>query len=468
MDMLNEVIVQLNDQLWAWIGIPMLVGIGIYFTILTRGVQFRHFGEMWKLLFKNSMTDEQKEKGNISSFQAFCISTAARVGTGNIIGVAIAISLGGPGSIFWMSLVALLGASTSFVESTLAQLYKERVDGNTFVGGPAFYMKKGLQKHWLGIIFAFLMIVGYGFVMNAVQANAITTSIIETFHIDPVLVVGGLALLSAFVIFGGVHRIAKISEVIVPVMAVAYLVVALFVIGTNIQHLPAVLKLIIENAFGLEQIAGGTIGGVFLLGVKRGLFSNEAGMGSAPNAAATAETSHPAKQGFIQTLSVFIDTVLICNATAFMILLPTLGQVEGEGVAIVLNVLNGQFGAIGGVFLSICIFFFAFSSLIGGYFYGESNVEFLTKNKHALLLYRLLVVGMVTFGASAEVAIVWNLADLFMPLMAIINLIAVVLLGKYALALLKNYEQQKREGKDPVFVITDLPEIPHVTEWQNK
>lgn len=374
MEMLNEVIVQLNDQLWAWIGIPMLVGIGIYFTVLTRGVQFRHFGEMWKLLFKNSMTDEQKEKGNISSFQAFCISTAARVGTGNIIGVAIAISLGGPGSIFWMSLVALLGASTSFVESTLAQLYKERVDDNTFVGGPAFYMKKGLQKHWLGIIFAFLMIVGYGFVMNAVQANAITTSIIETFDLDPTFVVGGLALLSAFVIFGGVHRIAKISEVIVPVMAVAYLAVALFVIGTNIHHLPAVFRLIIENAFGLEQIVGGTLGGVFLLGVKRGLFSNEAGMGSAPNAAATAETSHPAKQGFIQTLSVFIDTVLICNATAFMILLPTLGQVEGEGVAIVLNVLNGQFGAIGGVFLSVCIFFFAFSSLIGGYFYGESKI----------------------------------------------------------------------------------------------
>ncbi|MGL4849128.1 MAG: alanine/glycine:cation symporter family protein, partial [Clostridium sp.] len=319
MDTLNSLIVSLNDFIWTYILIALLLALGLYFSIKTNFVQFRFIKEMFRLL--SDGFGAKKEKGNISSFQAFCISTASRVGTGNLAGIAIAISVGGPGAIFWMWLIALLGSASSFIESTLAQIYKEKNSDGSFKGGPAYYIEKGLKKRWLGVFFSILITISFGLVFNAVQANTITASFNEAFNLSPVLIASVLSILTLFVIFGGVQRIAKVSEILVPIMAIAYILVALFVIFMNFDKLPSTISLIFQSAFGMKQFAGGTLGGIILIGVKRGLFSNEAGMGSAPNAAATATVSHPVKQGLIQTLGVFTDTIIICSCTAFIILL---------------------------------------------------------------------------------------------------------------------------------------------------
>ncbi|MGL4624099.1 MAG: alanine/glycine:cation symporter family protein [Culicoidibacterales bacterium] len=467
---LNQWIVSTNDFLWGSILIVVLLGVGVYFTIRTKFVQVRYFKEMLRLLGDRGDKRNKKEK-SISSFQAFCVSTAARVGIGNIVGVTIAIVMGGPGSVFWMWIVAIIGAASGFIESTLAQLYKEKAADGTYVGGPAYYMQKGLKSRWLGIIFAILITISFGLIFTAVQANTITMAVDTTFAFDRGTVGIILAAITGIVIFGGVTRIAKISEVMVPIMAVAYMAIAIFVIVTNLEAIPTVLGIIFQNAFGMEQIAGGTLGGVIALGVKRGLFSNEAGMGSAPNVAATAKVSHPVKQGLIQSLGVFTDTLLICSATAFMILLPVGGVIDpagAEGITIVNNILVNELGTWAGVFLTICTTFFAFSTIVGCYYYGETNVEFLSKKRVYMTGYRLVVVGMVLFGAVAELAVVWNLADLFMGLMALVNLIAIVLLGKYAFKLLKDYDDQKKAGIiDPVFTIASMPELENVTEWDS-
>ena len=412
---------------------------------------------------------EKKDKNSISSFQAFAISTASRVGTGNIVGVTIAIVTGGPGAVFWMWIVALVGAASSFVESTLAQLYKEREPEGGFVGGPAFYMEKGLNKRWMGIAFSILITVCFGFIFNAVQANTITMSMETTFGFNRIMVGIVLAMITGIVIFGGVKRIAHVSEVLVPIMAGAYLLLALYILITNITALPEVFGIIFKNAFGFEQIVGGTFGGVVLLGVKRGLFSNEAGMGSAPNVAATADVSHPVKQGLIQALGVFTDTLLICSATAFMILLPTGGVIDANGmsgISIVNSILTTELGAWAGMFLTVSLTLFALSSVFGNYYYGESNIEFLTSKRRYVHMYRAVVILMVFFGSIAGLDLVWNLADVFMGLMALLNLCAIVLLGKHAFRLLKDYEDQKAAGKDPVFKASSMPDIANITEWQ--
>lgn len=471
MELLNQIISNINDVLWGYILIALLIILGIYFSIKTRFVQFRYFKEMIRLLGDGltSSSKKDKKKGSISSFQAFCISTASRVGTGNIAGIAIAISVGGPGAVFWMWLIALIGAASSFVESTLAQVYKQKNPDGTFRGGPAYYMKKGLNKKWMGVAFSVLISICFGLIFNSVQANTITIAFNNAFGTDRLLVGIVITIITCFVIFGGVTRVAKVSEIIVPVMALAYIGVAVFIVITNITELPSVLKLIFENAFGFREVVGGTLGGAVLMGIKRGLFSNEAGMGSAPNAAATADVSHPVKQGLIQTLGVFTDTLLICSCTAFMILLSDVNYMDKSvtGISLAQNALTSELGSWAGIFLAICILLFAFSSIVGNYYYGESNIEFLNSKKYFLVIYRVLVIGMVLFGSVAEIQIVWNLADLFMGLMAILNLIAISLLSKKAFLVLKDYTKQKKAGiKEPVFKASSIPGLENVSEWK--
>ncbi|MDQ0150078.1 alanine/glycine:cation symporter family protein [Eubacterium multiforme] len=466
MKVLNDIILQFNNVLWTYVLIAMLLILGVYFSFKTKFVQFRYIKEMFRLL--GDGFSSEKKKGHISSFQAFCISTASRVGTGNLAGIAIAISLGGPGAIFWMWLIALIGAASSFIESTLAQIYKEKNADGSFRGGPAYYMEKGLKKRWMGVIFSILITIAFGLIFNSVQSNTITLAFNDAFGVDRLIVGAILTLITLFVIFGGVHRVAKVSEVIVPIMALTYIAVAVFILLINITEVPSVIKLIFENAFGFKEIAGGTLGGAMLMGIKRGLFSNEAGMGSAPNAAATATVSHPVKQGLIQTLGVFTDTIIICSCTAFIILLSGVDYTNRSitGIQLTQKALSAQVGPWGNSFIAICILLFAFSSIVGNYYYGESNIEFLTKKKSYVFIYRILVVAMVFFGSIAEIQIVWNLADVFMGLMAVVNLIAITMLSKQAFAALRDYSEQKKSGiKEPLFKASSIPGLKNVSEW---
>ena len=465
MNIFNNIVLSLNNFLWSYVLIVLLLTLGIYFSFKSKFVQFRYFKEMIRLLGAPSASD--KEKGQVSSFQAFCISTASRVGTGNIAGIAIAITLGGPGSVFWMWLVALIGGASSFVESTLAQIYKVK-DEEGFRGGPAYYIDKGLNNKFLSIAFSILITISFGFVFNAIQSNTVTEAFRAAFGVDKIVIGVILAILTTLVIFGGVHRVAKISEVIVPVFAVAYILVSLFVIAINIDKLPDIFKLIIENAFGLKAIAGGGIGTTIIMGVKRGLFSNEAGMGSAPNAAAAATTSHPVKQGLVQALGVFTDTLVICSCTAFIILCSDYASANLSGIQLTQFALSSQIGVIGNYFIAICTFLFAFSSIVGNYYYGQSNIEFISTNKTILTAYRVLVVAMVIFGSLTAVDIVWNLGDLFMGFMAIINLYAIARLSKFAFLALKDYTNQKKSGiKEPVFKSSSIDGLSGTECWED-
>ncbi|ATD55380.1 alanine/glycine:cation symporter family protein [Clostridium chauvoei] len=465
MELLNKIILTFNDFLWTYILIAMLIVIGLYFTFKTKFVQFTNIKEMFRLL---GDSNSGGAKNSVSSFQAFCISTASRVGTGNLAGIATALAIGGPGAIFWMWLIALIGSASSFVESTLAQIYKVK-DGDSFRGGPAYYMEKGLKKKWMGVLFAILITITFGLVFNSVQANTITLALNESFGFNRTILGLILTILTVIIIFGGVNRVAKVSGVLVPIMAVAYIIVALFIVLRNFNEIPGILKLIFENAFGVGPLLGGGVGAALMQGIKRGLFSNEAGMGSAPNAAATASVSHPVKQGLIQTLGVFTDTIIICSCTAFIILLsgaPLDGSIKG--IQLTQMALTSQLGSWGGIFISICILLFAFSSIVGNYYYGEANISFITDKKIYVQLYRLAVGLMVFFGSLVSMDIVWNLADVFMGLMAIINLIAILLLGKIAFKALKDYNKQKKAGiKDPVFKSSSIPELgDEVEEWK--
>ncbi len=464
MNFLADKVDLINNFMWSYVLIILLIGAGIYFSFKTKFVQFRFFKEMFRLL----KPSDKKDKNEISSFQAFCISTASRVGTGNIAGVAMAVAAGGPGAVFWMWLIALIGGASSFVESTLAQIYKTKdKDGNS-LGGPAYYIERGLKKRWLGVIFAILTTLCFGLVFNAAQSNTTTLAFTNAFGINPFIMGIVLSILTALVIFGGVKRIAKVSEVIVPIFATAYILVALIVIVININSLPSIFILIFENAFGLKQFAAGGLGFTIMQGIKRGLFSNEAGMGSAPNAAATATVSHPVKQGLTQTLGVFTDTIVICTCTAFIVLIS--GDYAGTtltGIELTQSSLSSQIGVIGTYFLAICTFLFAFSSIVGNYYYGQANIEFITNNKGILNLFRSFVVLTVFTGSLASIDLVWNLADLFMAFMAVINLIAILFLGKYAFAALEDYSHQKKAGKDPIFRASSIPGLENTEAWED-
>lgn len=454
-----SIISTINDVLWTYILIAVLLGCAVWFTIKTRFVQFRMFGEMIRVLGDSGGKGENGEK-RISSFQAYIISIAGRVGTGNLAGVATAIAVGGPGAVFWMWLIAFMGASSAFVESTLAQLYKTR-GKESYIGGPAYYMRQGLKKPWMGALFAVLLILTFGFAFNSVQSNTICAAFEQAFGFDIIATGVCITIATLIIIFGGVQRIAHVSSFIVPIMAIGYVGVAFIVIALNITEVPKVLSLIFTHAFGWEQVFGGGVGAAMLQGIRRGLYSNEAGMGSAPNVAATAEVSHPVKQGLIQALSVFTDTLLICSCTAFIILFsgaPLDGSING--VQLTQLALSNEIGAWGDIFVAITLFFFAYSSILGNYYYGESNVRYLFSGRTAMTIYRLLVGGMVMFGALASLDLAWSLADITMGLMALCNLIAILMLGKYAFKLLDNYRAQKRAGiKDPVFKKEQLPEI---------
>ena len=464
---MNELITQINDAIWGYVLIGGLIICGIWFTWKTKGVQFRMVGEMLRLLADSatsgtdSLSDKDKNHKHISSFHAFAVSVATRVGTGNLAGVATAIAIGGPGAVFWMWVIALIGSATAFIESTLGQLYKQR-QKDSFVGGPAYYIKRGLHCNWMAYLFAVLITITFGLSYNSIQSNTICGAMYEAFGWNPLLVGSILSVVALIIIFGGLQRIANVSAVMVPLMAIGYFVLVAVIIIMNIEHIPHVLKVIITNAFGLEQGVGGTIGATIMNGVKRGLFSNEAGEGSAPNVAAAATVSHPVKQGLIQALGVFTDTLLVCSCTAFMILISGLYSTPDlNGIALTQAALNSEIGAFGPTFIAIAILLFAFSSIIGNYYYGEANIRFMTSSNAVLTVYRVLSGGvLVMFGAMASLEIVWNLGDLCMALLTACNLVAIVRLGKYAFRLLEDYRQQKRSGiKEPTFHRSQMPEI---------
>ena len=456
LDLLNTI----NDLVWGYCLIAALVGCGLWFTWRTHFVQFRMMPEMLRLLVDSS-TRPQGHERHISSFQAFVVSLASRIGTGNLAGVATAIAVGGPGAVFWMWVMALVGAATAFVESTLGQLYKQH-HSESFVGGPAYYILRGLHCRWMAVLFAVLITVTFGLSNNSVQANTICGAMQTAFGWSPTALGAILAGMTLVIVFGGIQRIARVSSVLVPVMAAGYLLLAIVVVAMNIQHLPHVLRVIVESAFGIHQAVGGTVGAAIMNGVKRGLFSNEAGEGSAPHAAATAAVSHPVKQGLIQALGVFTDTLVVCSCTAFIILVSGLYQVpELNGITLTQQALQSEVGAWGTTFVAVAILLFAYSSIIGNYYYGEANVRFMTGSRIAMTVYRLLSGGvMVMLGALLSLDAVWSMIDFCMALLTICNLTAIVLLGKYVFRLLDDYRSQKRSGiKDPVFHRSQLPEI---------
>jgi AGCS family alanine or glycine:cation symporter len=455
---INVAITQINDALWTYLLIGALILCGLYFTIRTRFVQFTLLGDMFRQIVDFSPASDGKK--HISSFQAFAVSVATRVGTGNLAGVATAIAIGGPGAVFWMWIIALVGSATAFVEATLAQLYK-RPHSESFIGGPAYYMSRGMHSKKMAALFAVLITITFGLSYNSIQSNTICGALNQAFGFDQTLVGIILSAMALFIIIGGIHRIARVSSVLVPIMAIGYFILALVVVIMNIGLVPHVLRLIVENAFGFEQVAGGGLGMTIMIGIKRGLFSNEAGEGSAPNVAATAHVSHPVKQGLIQALGVFTDTLLVCSCTAFLVLISGLYTTDMQGIQLTQASLESQVGSWGKIFVAVAIFLFAFSSIIGNYYYGEANIHFLTKNKKVLTIFRLLSGGVfVFFGSVASFDFVWNLGDLFMALLTMCNLIALVFLCKYAFKLLDNYREQRRRGiKDPVFHRSDMPEI---------
>lgn len=453
--MFNNLLASLNDFLYSYILIFLLVAAGIYFSIRTKFVQFRLIGDAIKALKEKA---EKNDNGkSVSSFQALMISTASRVGTGNIAGIATAIVAGGPGAVFWMWVMAIVGGASAFVESTLAQVYKVK-DGKEFRGGPSYYIERALGKRWLGVLFSILLIACFAYGFNGLQTYNMSSAL-EYYipnYSDTILpaVVGLLiAAATAFVIFGGVHRIGFISSVIVPIMAGIYILMGIFITLTNLDRVPEMFSLIFEGAFDFRAIFGGFAGSTVLIGIKRGLFSNEAGMGSAPNASATATVSHPVKQGMVQVLSVFIDTLMICTTTAFILLLSGVTGIPEklDGIPYVQAAISANVGSLGIHFITFSIFAFAFTSLIGNYYYAESNILFIKNNRILLNVFRITCLIAIFLGAQADFSTVWNLADVLMGFMAIENILVIFLLGGIAFKMLDDYTKQKKQGIDPVF-----------------
>ena len=459
-EQLHTLVNAINGPLWDYL-VYLLLGVGLFYTLSTFFVQIRLFPRSIKEMLSGRQSGSDPH--GITPFQAFVTGLASRVGVGNIAGVAIAVSLGGPGAVFWMWFTALLGMSSAFAESSLAQLFKIRDHGNgQFRGGPAYYITNGLNQRWLGILFALSLILAFGFVFNAVQANSIVAATEKAWGWNKYIVGTALVILAAPIIFGGIKRVSRVAEALVPVMAALYLLMALFIMITNISAVPAVFTLIFENAFQFDAAAGGLLGGLIsqamMLGIKRGLFSNEAGMGSAPNAAAAAEVKHPVSQGMIQMLGVFVDTMIVCSCTAFILLLSNVhATTELTGVQLTQAAIISHVGAWGADFLAIILFMFAFSSIIGNYAYAESNVQFIKNSRGVMVLFRMAVLGMVYFGSINSVPLVWDMADVSMGFMALINLVAIVLLSPYVFMLLKDYQTKLKMGKDPVFKLSEHP-----------
>ena len=470
MEIFSSMVDAVNNVLWSYVLIVVLVGCGIWFTLSTHFVQLRMLPEMLRVLTEG-IGAKGTGKEAISSFQAFCVSTASRVGVGNIAGVAIAIVTGGPGAVFWMWAIAFLGCATGFVESTLAQIYKLPRGEGKFHGGPAYYIQNALHQPGVAKLFAVLISVTFGLIYVSVQANTIALSAKTAFEIPPMATALFLCVLTALVIFGGMKRIARFTEVLVPVMAGLYLLVALIVVVMHIGQVPAMFALIFHDAFSPQAAVGGGIGTAVLTGIKRGLFSNEAGEGSVPNAAATADVSHPVKQGLVQSFGVYVDTWIVCSATAFIVLLTGQYEIGGKltGIALAQASLASIFGSLAPAAVSFMILLFAFSSIVGNYYYGEINIAFFehdeTTNRKVLNLFRTGVVLMVLFGCLAELTLVWNLADLFMGFLCLTNLYAVARLAKYAKLALDDYVAERKQGLEPKFDPNLLGSTDGVHAW---
>ena len=459
---MNELVSTLNGYVWSPALIYLCLGVGLYFSLRGRFLQVRHAKEMIRLMYTGK-TDEH----GITSFQALTMTLAGRVGTGNIAGVATAITFGGPGAVFWMWMVAFLGASSAFVESTLGQVYKEDLDGQ-YRGGPAFYIEKGLGMKWFAWIFALVTILACGLLLPGVQANSIASSVQTAFNIEPTVTAAVLAVLIGLIIFGGVKRIAHFTQVVVPFMALGYILVAMVVILLNIEQLPSVIALIFKSAFGLEAGFGAILGMAIMWGVKRGVYSNEAGQGTGPHASSAAAVSHPVKQGLVQGFSVYIDTLFVCSATAFMLLITGQYNVQAPdgsalftgiagvaaGPGYVQTAMENMMPGFGNIFVAIALFFFAFTTILAYYYIAETNIAYINRKVHRPLLILLLKLGIIAatvYGTVRSATLAWDLGDLGVGLMAWLNIIAIVLMHKIAYVCLKDYEAQKKEGKDPVF-----------------
>lgn len=470
MEWLSGQIEYWGDQLWTWVMVPVVAILGLYFTVRTGLVQIRFFPQMLRTLTEPTPKGADGRNQSISAFQAFTVSAASRVGVGNIAGVGTAIVVGGPGAVFWMWLMAIIGGASSFIESTLGQAYKVR-DKDGFRGGPAYYIQKGLGSRGFGIWFAVILIFCFPFAFSSLQANTIVATVGRTVGVESAGIAWGVGIavtiLTALVIFGGIRRIATITDKLVPIMAGVYLLLGIVIVAINWQHIPGMIAHIIGDAFTPNAVTGGAIGTVIMAGVKRGMFSNEAGLGSAPNAGATAAVTHPVKQGLVQTLGVYFDTLLVCSITAFIILSadPVL-QDAPKGVALTYSSVTGALGAWSGWLLAAIIFMLAFSSILGNYYYGESNIEFINTNPRLLTAFRVLACAAILVGSVATANFVWNLADAIMALMALTNLIAIALLSRPAVNLLRDYLAQRSAGRDPVFT-KDRVELPGEVEFWN-
>lgn len=459
---MNELVSTLNGLVWSPALIYLCLGVGLYFSLRGRFLQVRHFKEMIKL-----MLGGRSDEHGITSFQALTMTLAGRVGTGNIAGVATAITFGGPGAVFWMWMVAFLGASSAFVESTLGQVYKEKLDGQ-YRGGPAFYIEKGLGIKWFAWVFAIVTIFACGLLLPGVQANSIASSVETAFDVHPNTTAAILAIMLGLIIFGGVKRIARFAEFVVPFMALGYILVACVIVMLNIEQLPGVITLIFKSAFGLDAGFGAILGLAIMWGVKRGVYSNEAGQGTGPHASSAAAVSHPAKQGLVQGFSVYIDTLFVCSATAFMLLITGQYNVQAPdgsalftgiagvaaGPGYVQTAMENMMPGFGNIFVAIALFFFAFTTIVAYYYIAETNIAYINRKVHRPVLTLLLKFGIIAatvYGTVKTADLAWGLGDLGVGLMAWLNIIAILLMHKTAYVCLKDYEAQKKEGKDPVF-----------------
>lgn len=468
--MLDNVINAISGVLYQPWCVPLFLIIGgLVFTIATKGVQFRLFGESIKVV-----SEKPKGDNSVSSFGALMVSTASRVGTGNIVGVSTAICCGGPGAIFWMWIIALLGGASAFVESTLAQIYKKKNDDGSSFGGPSYYMEQALGQRWLGIIFAVIIILTYALGYNALASYNLQSAFagfsFYSANVTPKVIGAILAVLFALCVIGGAKRLTKVTGVLVPIMGVIYILVSLIVIVMKITSIPAMFAMIFKDAFNFKAIFGGFGGSCLMYGVKRGLYSNEAGMGSAPNAAATAEVSHPAKQGLVQMLSVFIDTLLICTATAFMCLLSGVTPTaDVAGAPYVQSALGSIFGGFGPIFIAVSMALFAFTTLIGNYYYCEGCLRYIMKkqpSKVFITVFRIVAAVIVLIGACVSMGLAWDTADLLQALMVIINIPVILILTKTAVKCLNDYCKQKKEGKNPEFKAADIGLKEDVEFWK--
>ncbi|WP_316838637.1 alanine/glycine:cation symporter family protein [Pedobacter gandavensis] len=471
---MEEIITKINDLVWSNALIILCMGTGIYFSVVTRFVQLRYIKEMVGLLFGG-----QSSAKGVSSFQAFAIAISGRIGTGNIAGVATAIAMGGPGAVFWMWLIAFLGSASAFIEATLGQIYKQ-VNNGQYRGGPAFYIEKGLGMKWYAVVFAIATIMSTALFLPGVQSNSIALSMHNAFQVPVAYTGAGVAILLGLIIFGGVKRIGRVAEIVVPFMAGAYILMAIIIMFLHIQEIPSVIMLIVKSAFKLEPAFAGVFGMAVAWGVKRGIYSNEAGQGTAPHAAAAAEVSHPVKQGLVQAFSVYVDTLFVCTATAFMILFTgKYNVINPEGGFLVENLpgakigaeytqyaVNSHFPSMGSGFVAVSLLFFAFTTIMAYYYIAETNLSYLDKKgrKWALWALRILILAATFYGSIKTAEAAWTLGDIGVGVMAWLNVIAIILLRKPALKAFKDYQQQRKAGKDPVFDAKALG-IENTQEW---